>query len=146
VEEKLELLEQIQAQFGLESVDIRTYSPPALAFLGDAVFEIVIRSVVVGRGNRQPNRLHKEKAQIVNAVTQARMIEALQEELTGEEADIYRRGRNAKFHTAAKNASLTDYRKATGLEALCGYLYLTGRMGRVIELIDRGLDKLNIKI
>lgn len=146
MEEELGLLHQIQEQFACKEIDIRTYSPLTLAFLGDCVFEIVIRTVVVGRGNKQPGALHKEKAKIVNAATQARMIEALQEELTEDEVAIYRRGRNAKSYSSAKNASITDYRKATGLEALCGFLYLNGQMDRALYLIERGLEKLEITL
>lgn len=141
-----EFLEQIKNQFACKEVDIRSYSPLTLAFLGDCVFEIVIRTVIVERGNRPPNRLHKDKAKIVNAVTQARMIEVLEEELTEEELSIYHRGRNAKSYTSAKNADITDYRKATGLEALCGYLYLNGQMNRVLELLHKGLHKLDMEL
>lgn len=146
MEEKLSLLQSIKGAFSCEAVDIRTYSPLTLAFLGDCVFEIVIRTVIVERGNRQTHSLHKEKARIVNAVTQARMAEALEETLTEEELSVYRRGRNAKSYTSAKNASISDYRKATGLEALFGYLYLLDRMDRILELLQTGLGKLEIEI
>ena len=143
---KKELLDQIKTEFQCGKVDIRSYSPLTLAVLGDCVFEIIIRTVIVERGNRPPNRLHKDKAKIVNAATQARMIEVLEEELTEEERNVYHRGRNAKSYTSAKNASITDYRKATGLEALCGYLYLQGRMDRVLELVKNGLHKLELEL
>ena len=143
---KKELLDQIKTEFQCGKVDIRSYSPLTLAFLGDCVFEIIIRTVIVERGNRPPNRLHKDKAKSVNAATQARMIEVLEEELTEEERNVYHRGRNAKSYTSAKNASITDYRKATGLEALCGYLYLQGRMDRVLELVKNGLHKLELEL
>lgn len=143
---KKELLDQIKTEFQCGKVDIRSYSPLTLAFLGDCVFEIIIRTVIVERGNRPPNRLHKDKAKIVNAATQARMIEVLEEKLTEEERNVYHRGRNAKSYTSAKNASITDYRKATGLEALCGYLYLQGRMDRVLELVKNGLHKLELEL
>lgn len=143
---KKELLDQIKTEFQCGKVDIRSYSPLTLAFLGDCVFEIIIRTVIVERGNRPPNRLHKDKAKIVNAATQARVIEVLEEELTEEERNVYHRGRNAKSYTSAKNASITDYRKATGLEALCGYLYLQGRMDRVLELVKNGLHKLELEL
>ena len=74
------------------------------------------------------------------------MIEVLEEELTEEERNVYHRGRNAKSYTSAKNSSITDYRKATGLEALCGYLYLQGRMDRVLELVKNGLYKLELEL
>jgi ribonuclease-3 family protein len=80
----------------------------------------------------------------VKAQAQAKLIEALADELTDEETSVYRRGRNAKSYTTAKNASVADYRKATGLEALIGYLYLKNEEDRILELIDTGFTKLGI--
>lgn len=136
----------IQEQFGMEGVDLRVYSPLALAYIGDAVFDLVIRSAVVGRGNTKASRLHQRTSRIVKAHTQADMIEALLPCLTDEERDIYRRGRNAHSPTMAKNATMADYRKATGLEALMGYLYLSDRFDRILFLIRRGLEELNERI
>ena len=136
----------IKEQFGIKDVDIRTYSPLTLAYIGDGIFDIVIRSVVVGKGNTKASQLHKHTSSIVKAHTQAVMIEALEPHLTEEEADIYRRGRNAKSPTMAKNATMADYRKATGLEALMGYLYLKDDFERVVELTRLGLDLLDIEI
>ncbi|MDD6203369.1 MAG: ribonuclease III domain-containing protein [Lachnospiraceae bacterium] len=146
MEESLSLLDKIKKTFDCGNVDVRTYSPLTLAFMGDCVFEIVIRSIVVERGNRQAGSLHKTKTAVVNAKVQARMIEALMEELTEEERAIYKRGRNAKPHTVAKNASVNDYRKATGLEALLGFLYLNGQEDRILELTKRGLELVDIII
>ena len=144
MEESLSLLDKIKKTFDCDNVDVRMYSPLTLAFMGDCVFEIVIRSIVVERGNRQAGSLHKIKTSVVNAKVQARMIEALMEELTEEERAVYKRGRNAKPHTVAKNASVNDYRKATGLEALFGYLYLSGQEDRILELTKRGLELVDI--
>ena len=105
----------IKEQFGIKHVDIRTYSPLTLAYIGDGIFDIVIRSVVVGKGNTKANLLHKHTSNIVKAHTQALMIEALLPHLTEEESDVYHRGRNAKSPSMAKNATMADYRKATGL-------------------------------
>ena len=80
----------IKEQFGIKDVDIRTYSPLTLAYIGDGIFDIVIRSVVVGKGNTKASQLHKHTSSIVKAHTQAVMIEALEPHLTKEEADIYR--------------------------------------------------------
>ena len=129
----------IKEQFGIKDVDIRTYSPLTLAYIGDGIFDIVIRSVVVGKGNTKASQLHKHTSSIVKAHTQAVMIEALEPHLTKEEADIYRRGRNAKSPTMAKNATMADYRKATGLEALMGYLYLKKDWKRLLDLVKIGL-------
>lgn len=136
----------IKEQFGIEAVDIRTYSPLALAYIGDGIFDLVIRSLIVGKGNTKASQLHYQTSHIVKAETQAKIIEALENDLTEEEADIYRRGRNAKSPTTAKNASKIDYRKATGFEALMGYLYLKDEFPRVVELTKLGLDRAGISI
>ncbi|MCM1430578.1 MAG: ribonuclease III [Muribaculaceae bacterium] len=136
----------IMEQFGIEAVDIRSYSPLTLAYIGDEVFDLVIRSLVVGRGNTRPNKLHQRTSRIVRASTQAQIAEFLLPELTGEEADIYRRGRNANSPTMAKNATVADYRRATGLEALVGYLYLTDRFERLLELIKKAVSGLGLKL
>ena len=136
----------IKEQFGIADVDFRTYSPLTLAYIGDGIFDIVIRSVVVAKGNSRANDLHKRTSKIVKAHTQALMIEALEGELTEEEADIYRRGRNAKSGTMAKNASMSDYRKATGFEALMGYLYLKDDFERIVFLTKRAMELLEIVI
>ncbi len=118
------------------------YSPLVLAYMGDAVYELVIRSHVVKEANMQVNKMHKKTTQLVKAQTQARMIMALEAELTPEEHAVYKRGRNAKSVTMAKNATMKDYRMATGFEALMGYLYLNGELQRMIELIERGLTSM----
>ena len=142
----MEIDSYIKEQFGIKDVDIRTYSPLTLAYIGDGIFDIVIRSVVVGKGNTKASQLHKHTSSIVKAHTQAVMIEALEPHLTKEEADIYRRGRNAKSPTMAKNATMADYRKATGLEALMGYLYLSDDFERVVELTKLGVQLIGIEI
>lgn len=139
------LNQYLHEQFELKEVDIRTYSPLALAYIGDCVYDLVVRTVVVGKGNTGANQLHFRTSQIVKAQAQAAMIQALEDLLTEEEKDIYRRGRNAKSPTMAKNASMSDYRKATGLEALMGYLYLTNRFERIVELIRQGANRLELK-
>lgn len=146
MEEGLSLLGQIRRCFPGKSVDIRTYSPLAMAYIGDAIYDLVIRTVVVERGNRPANDLHRHATQYVNAGTQARMIEALKDVLTQEEADIYRWGRNAKFYTKAKNATVREYRRATGMEALMGYLYLTGHTERLLVLVREGIDRIGMEI
>lgn len=140
------LPEGILEYFGCGEQDIRSFSPLTLAYIGDCVYELVIRTVVVERGNRQPQKLHRESAGFSKAGTQCRIYEALLSEVSEEEADILKRGRNAHFHTRAKNATTSEYRKATALEALIGYLYLTGRMERVLELMKTGLHKCGMNI
>ena len=135
----------IRDQFNVKKKDIRTYSPLTLAYIGDGVFDLIIRTVVVDKGNTSPNELHRHTSSIVKAHTQALMAEALMDELTEEEHDVYRRGRNAKSFTTAKNATVADYRKATGFEALMGYLYLEDKFDRAVYLSKRALDLMGIE-
>ena len=146
MEESLTLLKLIKRDFGLGEVDLRTLSPLTLAFVGDCVYDLILRTVIVERHNASPNQLHREKSRLAKAPAQAEMAEALQEELTQEELAVYRRGRNAKSHTTAKNASVLDYRKATGLEALYGWLYLSGQEERLLQLIRLSLNRLGWKL
>ncbi len=146
MEESMNLSEQIRSHFQCKEVDIRTYSPLTMAYIGDAIYDLVIRTVVVERGNRPANDLHRHTTQYVKASTQAKMIDALTEILTQEEANTYRWGCNAKFNTRAKNASLREYRKATGMEALLGYLYMTGRTERLLELVREGITRIGMKL
>lgn len=120
--------------------DLRSYSPLTLAFLGDAVYELVIRTMVVTRANTSPNQLNRQSSALVKASSQAEMMHAVAGLLSEEEQAVYKRGRNAHPVTKAKNATVSDYRTATGFEALVGYLYLKGDLRRVIELVRAGLD------
>lgn len=142
----IEMNSYIREQFDLAEVDIRTYSPLTLAYLGDEVFDMVIRTAVVAKGNTKPHLLHQKTSKIVKATTQAKMIDAIEELLTEEEKDINRRGRNAKSATMAKHASMAEYRKATGFEALLGYLYLQDKMDRIVELTKEGIARLAIDL
>ena len=146
MEESISLLDLIKQSFELKEVDIRAYSPLTLAYIGDCVYDLVIRTVVVERGNEPANKLHKKTVTYVKAQTQAAMIEALVPFLAEEEEAVYKRGRNAKSYTSAKNASISDYRKATGMEALVGYLYLTGQEARIMELLKKGLQELSMTL
>jgi ribonuclease-3 family protein len=140
------MLDQIHKEFGTGGVDIKTYSPLTFAYIGDVVFEIIIRTLIVEKGQRAANTLHKHTTKIVCAQTQAKMLEAVYEDLTEEEQDIYRRGKNTKIHSSAKNASLSDYRKATGFEALCGYLFLKNDTARITYIVRTALEKANVEI
>ncbi len=134
------MLDLIKTSFGCEERDVRSYSPLTLAYIGDGVYDLVIRTLVVERANRPPNELHKLTSAYVKAEMQAKIIVALKDELTEEEAQVFKRGRNAKPYTTAKNATRADYHKATGFEAVMGYLYLTGQNQRMLELIRHGLE------
>ena len=140
MEESLSYLKQ---QFSLENQDIKSYSPLTLAYIGDGIYELVIRTILVSHGNCQPNKLHKKASRLVKASAQSGMMEVLEPILTEQERAVYKRGRNAKSPTMAKNATMADYRRATGFEALMGYLYLEEQEERMIDLIRIGLENPN---
>ena len=146
MEKSLILKEMFLNEFGLEEQDLRAYSPLTLAYIGDAIFELVVRTVLVERKNTQAEKLHKAATKIVKAETQALLIEAVKDDLTEEELAVYKRGRNAKAVTRAKNATMSEYRRATGFEALMGYLYLKGDMERMIKLIHLGVEKAEVTL
>ncbi len=114
----------------------------SLAYIGDAVFELMSRQYVLEHGSKQPDRMHKHNTAIVNAAAQSVMTGAILEQLSEEELGIYKRGRNASTATTAKHQTIGDYRRATGLEALFGYLYLTGQEERARELFAVGIEAL----
>jgi ribonuclease-3 family protein len=122
---------------GLEADEL---SPVVLAYLGDSVYEMLVRLYVLSHGSKQPDRIHRHTTGLVNAASQARMFYAVEEMLTEEELHIYKRGRNASKLSYAKNQSVGDYRKATGFEALIGWLYLKKRYSRIEELVRRGIS------
>ena len=135
----------MQEVFQMKEVDVHSYSPLTLAYIGDSIYDLIIKSLVINQGNRQVNKLHKETSMYVQASTQSLMMRAMQEELTEEEHAVYKRGRNAKSVSPAKNQSITDYRRATGFEALLGYLYLKKEWKRMLDLVKIGLDSLKEK-
>lgn len=135
----------MQEVFQMKEVDVHSYSPLTLAYIGDSIYDLIIKSLVINQGNRQVNKLHKETSMYVQASTQSLMMRAMQEELTEEEHAVYKRGRNAKSISPAKNQSITDYRRATGFEALLGYLYLKKEWKRMLDLVKIGLDSLKEK-
>ena len=121
--------------------EARAYAPLTLAFLGDAVYELALRTMLVQRADMRPNELNRRSSLLAKAHAQSYAMEAIEPLLDETEADIYRRGRNAKSHTMAKNATMGDYRRATGFEALIGYLYLAGKQERMMELIQIAVAK-----
>ncbi|MBQ3932985.1 MAG: ribonuclease III [Lachnospiraceae bacterium] len=138
-----DLLKTIEIKENVEIKDINTYSPLTLAYIGDAIYELIIRTMVISKGDRQVGKLHKESSELVKASTQAEISKSLKDILTEEEERVFKRGRNAKSFTTAKNASMSDYRTATGFEALMGYLYLSHQSDRMLELINTGLKNIN---
>lgn len=123
----------------ISEAEARQYSPLTLAFLGDSVYEIEVRGALTAQANCPVRRLHSEKIRYVCAAFQAKAADLLQPILTEEELAVYRRGRNAGG-TPSKNADPADYRKATGFEAVFGYLYLMGDMERIAALFQNVWD------
>ena len=134
-------LMQLKELFHLEDQDLRNYSPLTLADIGDGVYELVIRTILVKKGNCPVNRLHKKASSLVKAGAQSAIMEVIEEKLTPEELSVYRRGRNAHSPTMAKHATMADYRRATGFEALMGYLYLKEDYTRMLTLIRMGIGE-----
>ena len=132
---------QLKELFHLEDQDLRSYSPLTLAYIGDGVYELIIRTILVKKGNCPVNRLHKKASSLVKAGAQSAIMEVIEEELTPEELSVYRRGRNAHSPTMAKHATMADYRRATGFEALMGYLYLKEDYTRMLTLVRLGIGE-----
>lgn len=121
--------------------DLRAMSSLALAHMGDAVYEILVRGWLCTQGRGTCGNLHKETVSMVRAEAQAQAVEKLLPHLDAEEGAVYRRGRNAHVHAIPKNASRGQYTRATGLEALFGWLYLQGRLERINELFGIIMEK-----
>ena len=132
---------QLKELFHLEDQDLRSYSPLTLAYIGDGVYELIIRTILVKKGNCPVNRLHKKASSLVKAGAQSAIMEVIEEELTPEELSVYRRGRNAHSPTMAKHATMADYRRATGFETLMGYLYLKEDYTRMLTLVRMGIGE-----
>lgn len=137
------MFEAMEKAFELKEVNVAEYSPLTLAYIGDCVYELIIRTKLVTNGNAPVNKLNKKASDLAKAITQAKMIEAVMESLSEEEEAAYKRGRNAHSFTKAKNASTSDYRKATGFEALIGYLYLQKKFDRIMEIVKAGFEEVN---
>ena len=136
-----DLLTQITGGLGLEKKDVNAMPALTLAYLGDCIYELVIRTMLVERGITHVSELNKAAVGYVKASAQKNMFFAVEEMLTEEEIAVFKRGRNVKSSSCPKNASVTDYHTATGFEALMGYLYLKGRSERLVELISTGINK-----
>ena len=137
----LPIFSAIRETFDIRKGDIRTYSPLTLAYIGDGIYDLVIRSMIVAQGNTKASQLHNHTSHLVKAHSQSAMMEYLLPVLSEAEEAVYKRGRNAKSPTMAKNASMSDYRRATGFEALMGYLYLSGRTERMVDLVALAMTK-----
>lgn len=138
---ELPLFGMICTAFSLKEQDAKQYSPLTLAYIGDAVYEVIVRTILVERGNAPVNVLHKQASKLVKAEAQKNAYHRIKEQLTEEELSVFRRGRNAKSYSSAKNATIGDYRVATGFEALFGYWYLTGQTERMLLMAKAGMTE-----
>ena len=136
-----DFLESVEQYFGSSNLKPEQYSSLGLAYIGDGVYDLIIRTIVIDLGNGKVKNFHRLTSSVVKAESQAKLVKEILGLLTEEELAVYRHGRNAKAATSAKNASIIDYRLATGFEALLGYLYLKHQMDRSLFLVKYGLDK-----
>ena len=139
---EFEIADYIKEVLEMKEVEPEGYSPLTLAYIGDSIYDLIIKTLVINEGNRQVQKLHQKTSSYVQASAQSKMMRTMQEHLTEEEHAIYKRGRNAKSVSPAKNQSITDYRRATGFEALLGYLYRKKEWKRMLELVKIGLDSI----
>ena len=144
--QSLNELEQLHALTGIAGIDAGSLTGLTLAYVGDAVYELILRTYMTAHSSKKVEKLHRHVTALVNAAAQSELIRLLEPMLTEEEKTIYRRGRNAKAVTAAKHQKLSDYRRATGLEALMGYLYLKQDYSRIAALLEQGLPALLEKV
>ena len=120
--------------------DIHSLSPLTLAFVGDSVYDLLVRQHLVSLANRPVKELNKMKVTLVNCKSQAESMKMIMDVLNEDEVDVYKRGRNVKVNCPSKHSSLADYHSATGLEALFGYLYLSGNTDTIKELFMMIID------
>lgn len=124
-----------------ELLDVNMLSPLVWAYVGDSVYELFIRTKLINISNAKPHKLHIESIKYVKAKAQADILEKIENNLTEEEKDIVRRGRNTENHHVAKNSNVADYSKATAFEALIGYLYLSKQDERLEEILESSFNK-----
>ena len=132
------MIDKIIEQMNLKERDVRQIPGLTLAYLGDCIYELVIRTMLVERGMSHVSELNREASSRAKASAQAELLHKIEPFLSEEEAAAYRRGRNVKSASVAKHATVIDYRTATGFEALMGYLYLNNRIDRILELVMMG--------
>jgi len=129
-------MEIILDKYKIDEKEVDFYSPLVLAYVGDAVYEVFVRTMLALKGNMSVHNMHKKSISYVKAKAQSDIVHRLYDRLTDEEKDIVRRGRNSKSGTIPKNADVSDYKYATGFESLIGYLYLKGRTERLFEILE----------
>ena len=136
-----EFLKTINEEISLTEKEVRQFSPLVLAYIGDAVYEVFIRTLLVSKGNTPVHKLHKQSTNYVKSKSQCKIIKRIEDKLTFDEKEIVRRGRNAKAGTIPKNADVIEYKYATGFEALIGFLYLNKGYDRLMEILNMCLEE-----
>lgn len=135
-----DLFKSMTEHLNIEEFKSNTYSPVALAYIGDSIYDLVIRTMVLNQGAKAVGKIHKEVSGYVNAKAQAAMFYKVESMLTEDEMAVFKRGRNAKSGSTPKNTDLKTYKHATGFEAVLGHLYMHKNLDRIIELIHLGLN------
>lgn len=132
--------ENIVRDFDIKQRDVGQISPLVLAYIGDSVYEVFIRTLVVCEESAPVNKLHRRSTGFVKAKAQSDIVHRIMEFLSDEEQNIVRRGRNAKSGTMPKNADVTEYKYATGFESLIGYLYLKKDFRRLVQILKMSVE------
>lgn len=136
-----EIIENMRKDFDIKPMDVMNLQPLVLAYIGDAVYEVYIRTMLVVNKKSNVNMLHKMSVKYVKAKSQADILHRINDKLTEDEQNVVRRGRNAKSATVPKHADVTDYRYSTGFEALIGYLYLTNNKDRLMDILKLAIEE-----
>ncbi|MBR6358200.1 MAG: ribonuclease III [Lachnospiraceae bacterium] len=136
------MIEELYQEFNIADIEPSQFPSLDLAYIGDCVYELTIRTNLLNEGPASVDKLNRRASSLAKAATQARMAENLRDIMTEEEEAVFKRGRNAKVNSPAKNATISDYHKATGFEALIGWLYLNKDYARLFELIRKGWESL----
>lgn len=136
-----DIIDNIRNDFDIKPMEVMNLQPLVLAYIGDAVYETYIRTMLVVNKKTNVNMLHKMSVKYVKAKSQSDIIHRIVDNLTPEEQDVVRRGRNAKSATVPKHAEITDYRYSTGFEALIGYLYLMNDKDRLMEILRLAVEQ-----
>ncbi len=135
-----DIIGNIREDFDIKPIEVMSLQPLVLAYIGDAVYEAYVRTMLVVNKKTNVNMLHKMSVKYVKAQAQSDIVKRIMDKLTAEEQDVVRRGRNAKSATVPKHAEVTDYRYSTGYEALIGYLYLTKQTGRLMDILRMSVE------
>lgn len=137
-----EFFSALQGKVNFSDIEILQLSPLVLAYIGDSVFDVYIRTLLIKKeGNVSVHKLHKQSVEYVKAKAQSDIIHRITDSLSQDELDIVKRGRNAKSGTIPKNADPIEYKYATGFEALIGYLYLKKDFNRLTDILNLSANK-----